>query len=112
MPLPPERPGLSMGRSSGGIGIDPKWIIGGLVSVAVLAWWLWNRSSNSANASNPSNSPNSLNVNANIAPVSSENQWPQGQLSLPYGNIDDINLQLLQAQQAQQQLFVTTPVNY
>ena len=103
MPIPPERPGL------GGSGIDSKWLIGGAVVLAALAYYLYKQNqTNTANATTNPNNPANLNVNANIAPISSTDQYPQNQLvpmsnlALPGTNSNDINQQLLATQTAQQ----------
>ena len=107
MPLPPENPG-SMGMS--GSSIPPKYLIGGAVALAVIGYYSWTRHEASLAAANTvsANSPSSLNVNANIAPTSSLDQFPQNQLvpmsqlNMPGVNTSDINQQLAAAGQQQQ----------
>lgn len=83
-----EPPGA--GPPGGGPKLDAKWIIGGVVVLGVLLYYIYSKQS-SSNSANAANNPSALNVNAEIAPTEPMDQFPYGQLALPGYNTDNID---------------------
>jgi hypothetical protein len=103
MPLAPNSPSYSSG---GGSSIPRQYLIGGGAALLVIGYYAYSKykanQTAAATASNTGSGPDTLSVNANVAPTSSLDQWPQNQLNMPGMNTTDINQQLLMAGQAQQ----------